>query len=71
MTSAKPVRELQVDFKVPYVYDYKIKLFRTQTEVILNHVNPNVRGIGEGEAMKRKYMRFQHGGGQAYYLSAS
>jgi hypothetical protein len=26
-----------------------------QAEVIPNHVNPNVRAIGQGEAMQRKY----------------
>jgi hypothetical protein len=49
-----PVRELHVAFKIPYVYDYITKLCRTQTELILNHVNPNVRGIGQGEARHRK-----------------
>jgi hypothetical protein len=39
------------------VYDYITKLFRTQAEVILNHVNPNVPGIGQGEAGHRKYKR--------------
>jgi hypothetical protein len=33
-----------------YVYDYITKLSKTQTEVILNHGNPNVRGSGQGEA---------------------
>jgi hypothetical protein len=33
------VRELQVTFKIPYVYDYTTKLCRTRTEVILNHVH--------------------------------
>jgi hypothetical protein len=40
------------------VYDYIIELFRTQAEVILNHVIPNVRGIGEGEAMQRNIRNF-------------
>jgi hypothetical protein len=39
------VRELHVAFKTPYVYDYKIKLCRTQAEVILNYINSHVRGI--------------------------
>jgi hypothetical protein len=59
-----------VAFKIPYVYDYVSKLFRTQAEVILNHVNPNVRGIGQGEARHRKYKRLKIGGGQAYDRSA-
>jgi hypothetical protein len=53
-----------VDFKIPYVYDYATKLCRAQAEVILNHVNPNIRGIGQGEAMHRKYKRLKLGGGQ-------
>jgi hypothetical protein len=50
-----PVRELQVDFKTPYVHDYITELCRTQTEVIINHVNSNVLGIRQGEARRRKY----------------
>jgi hypothetical protein len=61
-----PVRELHVAFRIPYVYDYVTKLYRTQAEVILNHVNPNVRGIGQGAARHRKYKRPKLGGGQAY-----
>jgi hypothetical protein len=53
-----------------YVYDCMIKLCRTQGEVILNHVNPNVLGIGQGEARHRKYKRLKLGGGQAYDRSA-
>lgn len=43
-----PVRELHVAFRIPYVYDYITKLCRTQAEVILNHVKPNVHVTGEG-----------------------
>jgi hypothetical protein len=50
-----PVRELQVDFKIHYVYEYLTKLCRTQAEVILNHINPIVRGTGQGETMHKKY----------------
>jgi hypothetical protein len=63
------VREINVSFKIPYLYDYIIKLCRTQTEVILKHVNPNVRGIEQGEAIHRKCKRLKLGGGQAYDLS--
>jgi hypothetical protein len=35
------------------VYDYITKLCRTQAEEIINNVNPNVYGIGQGEAMHR------------------
>jgi hypothetical protein len=46
--------QLQVAFKIPYVYDYITELCSTQAEVILNRVNPNVCGIGQ-EARHRKY----------------
>jgi hypothetical protein len=62
-----PVRELHVAFKILY---YITKLCRTQAETILNHVNPNVRGIGQEEAMHRKYKRLKLGGGEAYDRSA-
>jgi hypothetical protein len=45
---------------------YKTKLCRQQTEVILNHHNENVRYIGQGEARHRKYKRLKLGGDQAY-----
>jgi hypothetical protein len=61
-----PVRELHVVFKIPYVYDYITELCRAQVEVILNHVNANVRGIGQGEARHRKCKRLKLGSGQAY-----
>jgi hypothetical protein len=48
-----PDHELHMLFKIPYMYDYITKLCRTQAEVILNHINPNVHGIGQGEAMHR------------------
>jgi hypothetical protein len=63
-----PVSELHVAFKIPYVYDYKTKLRRTQAEV--SHVNPDVHGTGQGEARHRKYKRLKLGGGQAYDRSA-
>jgi hypothetical protein len=40
-----PVRDLHVEFKIPYVHDYATKLCRRQTEIILNHENPNVPAI--------------------------
>jgi hypothetical protein len=52
-----PVLELQVDLKISYLYDCITKLCRTQAEVTLNHVNPNVRDIGQGKAMRRKAVR--------------
>jgi hypothetical protein len=65
-----PVREMRVAFKISYLYDCTIKLCRTQVEVILNNVNPNVCGIGQGEAMFRKYNRLKLGGGHTYNCSA-
>jgi hypothetical protein len=62
--------KLHMAFKIPYVYDYITKLCRTQAEVILNHVNPNVHGIEQREASHRKYKRFQLGSGQTYNSSA-
>jgi hypothetical protein len=44
-----PVRDLHMAFKLPYVYDYIIKLCRQQAEVIRNQENANVRNIGQGE----------------------
>jgi hypothetical protein len=40
------VRELHVAFKTSYVCDYINKSCRIQAEVIKNHENQNVRGIG-------------------------
>jgi hypothetical protein len=50
-----PVRDLHTAFNLPYVYDYITKSRRQQTEVIRNHANEHVRGIGQGEARHRKY----------------
>jgi hypothetical protein len=61
-----PVRELRKAFSIPYVYDYMTKLSKQQAEVIQNHENANVRNIGQGEALHRKYKRLNLGGGQAY-----
>jgi hypothetical protein len=55
-----PVRDLHLAFNIPYVYEYITKLCRRQAEVILqNHPNPNVRAIGQGEAIHRKYKRLK------------
>jgi hypothetical protein len=61
---------MKVAFKISYVYVSITKLCRTQAEVILNQVNPNVRGIGQEEAMHKKRMRLKTGGGQTYDRSA-
>jgi hypothetical protein len=42
----------------------------TPAEVIVNRVNPNVRGMGQGEARHRKCKMLKLGGGQAYGRSA-
>jgi hypothetical protein len=58
-------------FNLPDVYDYVTKLYRRQAEIIQNHENEHVRGIGQGEARQRKYKRFKLGGGQAYDRSSA
>jgi hypothetical protein len=35
-------------------YDYITKLCRKQAEFIQNYLKPNLRAIGQGEAMHRK-----------------
>jgi hypothetical protein len=65
-----PVRDLQLAFQIPFVYDYITILCRQQAEVIQNHYNKNVRNIGQGEARQRKYKRLKLGGGQAYDRSS-
>jgi hypothetical protein len=63
-----PVRDLHTAFNLLYVYDYTTKLCRRQ--VIHNHENEHVRGIGQGEAGRRKY-KLKLGDGQAYDRSNS
>jgi hypothetical protein len=58
--------ESHVASQIPYVNDYITKLCRTRADVILTHLNPNVRGTGQGEAWPREYKRHKLGGGQAY-----
>jgi hypothetical protein len=65
-----PVRDLHTAFNLPYVYEYITKLCRQQTEVIQNHENEHVRGIGQGEAIRIGYKRLKLGGGQAYDRSS-
>jgi hypothetical protein len=43
---------------------------KQQAEVIQNHENEHTRGIGHGEAKRRKYKRLKLGGGQAYDRSS-
>jgi hypothetical protein len=60
------VRDLHTIFNLPYVYEYIIKFCRQHTEVIQNHENEHVHGIGQGEARHGKYKRLKLGSGQAY-----
>jgi hypothetical protein len=57
------VHDLHTAFNLPYVYAYITKLCWQQAEVIQNHENEHVRGIGQGEARHRKYKRLKLGGG--------
>jgi hypothetical protein len=66
-----PVRDLHTAFNLPCVYDYSItELYRREAEVIQNHGNEHVGGIGQGEARHRKHKRLKLGGGQVYDRSS-
>jgi hypothetical protein len=65
-----PVRDLHLASKILYVYDHITKLCRRQAEVIINHENPNVCAIGQGEARHRKHKGLKLGSGQAYNRSS-
>jgi hypothetical protein len=65
-----PVCYLHTAFNLPYAYDYIKKLCRRQAEVIQNHGNEHVRGIGQGEARHRRYKRLKLGGSEAYDRSS-
>jgi hypothetical protein len=56
------VRDMHVDFQVPYFYDYITKLCRRKTEIVQNHV----RNIAQGETSHTKYKRLKLGGGHVY-----
>jgi hypothetical protein len=64
------LRKENTGSRADYVCDYITKSCTTQAEVIRNHVDPNVRGPGQGETGHRKYKRFKFGGGRAYDRSA-
>jgi hypothetical protein len=51
-------------FNLPYVYGYVTKLCRKQAEVIRNHENEHVCGIGQDEARHGKYKMLKVGYGQ-------
>jgi hypothetical protein len=57
-------------FERSVVYDYTVKLCRKQAEVIQNHENEYIYGMGQGEARHTKYKRLKLGGGQAYDRSS-
>jgi hypothetical protein len=46
-----PVRVLHVAFRIPYIYGYINKSYRTKTEAILKHVSSSVGGIGQGKVI--------------------
>jgi hypothetical protein len=46
-------------FNIPYVYDYITKLCKQQAEVIQNHENEHVRGIGQGESLNLSVIKFK------------
>jgi hypothetical protein len=49
------------------VHDFQpFVLCRQQAEVIQNHVNADVRNIGQSEVRHRKYERLKLGNGQVY-----
>jgi hypothetical protein len=66
-----PVRNLHTAFNFSYIYiyiyiyDYITKLCRRQAEVIQNHDNEHIRGIGLGDVRHRRYKKLKLGGGQA------
>jgi hypothetical protein len=61
---------MHVAFIIPYVYEHVTELCIKQAEVLLNDVNPNLRGIGQGEVVCKKYKRLKLGGDKAYDLSS-
>jgi hypothetical protein len=65
-----PTRALNPAFQIPYIYDYIIKIFRKQAEVMQNHGNENVRNVGKDEAQHQKRKTLKLGGGLAYDLSS-
>jgi hypothetical protein len=66
-----PVIDLHTTFKIPYVHNYRTNLCRQKAEVIRNHENKHVRGIGQGKARHGKYKckMVKFGGDQTYDLS--
>jgi hypothetical protein len=65
-----PIRDMHMAFRIPYMDDYIIKLYRQQAQAIQNRENTHVRNTGQGEVRRRQYKRFKHGGGQVYDRSS-
>jgi hypothetical protein len=61
-----PIRDMQMDFQITYLYAYATQLCRQQAHFNQNHENSHIRNIGPGEASHIKYKRLKLGGGQAY-----
>jgi hypothetical protein len=54
MWAAQTLRKLECEGRFEYyVYDYVTKLCKQQAEVIRNHENEHIRGIGQGEAWQK------------------
>jgi hypothetical protein len=60
--------------RTPVRYSVHVRLhnqtMQRQREVILNHENPNVRAIVQGETRHMKHKRLELGGGQVYDRSS-
>jgi hypothetical protein len=47
-----PTRDLDVAFRITYLYDFVTKLCRQQTIIILNHENVDIHNIGQGRTQE-------------------
>jgi hypothetical protein len=63
----KPVRDLHMDFNLPYVYNYTVQ---ATSKVLQNHENDHVHSTEQSQARHRKYKRFTMGGDQTYDRSS-
>jgi hypothetical protein len=57
-------------FKIPYVYNYIIKLFGQYAEVIQNHENEMFTTMDKAKHAAEKYKRHILGGGHLYGRSS-
>jgi hypothetical protein len=60
---------MNVDFKIPYMYDFVTKSCRQQAAAIQNHGNVNTLSFDQGKAQHREYKRPKRDGGQVYDYS--